>query len=142
MNERILRRPLRPQLRDIRADLQERLREALSKRDEFLAKAKEYDADVDMLQRLIDREDQRHKTPASQAAQQQRPDEPLPDFVLNAIRIRPQSKGALRQAVANAGYDVDGRSIHATTVNLLRRGKIKERDGVFSVSDLETARAH
>jgi hypothetical protein len=65
---------------------------------------------------------------------------PLPDFVFKAIQMRPQGKEDLRHSAANAGYDVDGRSIHATTVNLVRGGKVVELNGIFATPDSEAAK--
>jgi hypothetical protein len=54
--------------------------------------------------------------------------------------MRPQGKEDLRHSAANAGYDVDGRSIHATTVNLVRGGKVVELNGIFATPDSEAAK--
>jgi hypothetical protein len=63
--------------------------------------------------------------------------------VLKALQAKPHTKEELRQAAEHAGYDVDGRSIHATTVNLLRGGKIIEINGDYSVApEWEAAQAH
>jgi hypothetical protein len=118
--------------RDIREDLQDRLRDALNRQKEFSAKATEAGIEADMLQQLIARENQRY--PQQADAGGARPDEAFGDFVFKSLLARPKSKEDLRQAAADAGYDVDGRSIHAAIVNLLRTGRIKElHNGVYGV---------
>jgi hypothetical protein len=128
-------------LRDIRPDLRERLRQAVARHQSLLTQTSEAAADVDMLQRMIEREDQRLNVRQALAAPQ-KPTEELADFMFKAIRMRPQSKEDLRHSVTGAGYDVDGRSIHATTVNLLRRGKIVEiSKGVFASADSDLVKS-
>lgn len=122
-------KPISP-LRDIRPDLLDRLREAAARQEEHARKANEATADVDMLQRMIEREDERLK---ESDAKRPVPSEDLPDYLLKSLYIRPMSKDELRQAAIAAGYNIDGRSIHAVTVNLVRSGKIVEVDnGVFT----------
>ena len=122
-------------LRDIRPDLRERLRQATARHEALLTQTNEAAEDVFMLQRMIEREDQRLNGQNAPVARQKPTDE-LPDFVFKALQMRPMSKSDLRHAVENAGYNVDGRSIHAITVNLVRTRKILEiADGVFKVAD-------
>jgi hypothetical protein len=121
--------------RDIRPDLKERLREAVEGRDFHAAKASEYDKEVDDLVRQLDREEARFSNRELVAATKE-PEAPLTDFILKTLEIRPMSKDDLREYATNEGYDVDGRSIHATLVNLSRTDKIKElAGGVFGLRD-------
>lgn len=121
--------------RDILTDLKERLRDAVAERDEHLNRATELDKIVAALTLLIDTE----QKPA--ATKQSEPTEELAVFIFRALLGRPQTKEDLKNAAVNAGYDVDGRSIHAVTVNLARTGKIKElHHGVYGV-DAEGAAA-
>jgi hypothetical protein len=118
--------------RDIRNDLMERLREASAKQERYSALAAEAAFDMDMLQRMIEREEVRYRLPAQIAAE---PDLALPEFVFKALQVRPMTKDDLRHSVENAGYRVDGRSIHATIVNLLRGNKIMEiAEGVYEAA--------
>jgi hypothetical protein len=128
------------EFRDIRPDLRERLEEALHRRDRHLAQVKSAEVDIQAYQGMIEREDARYNARAADVPKP--PSDALASFVFKALLMRPQSKEDLRHSAANAGYDVDGRSIHAVTVNLVRTGKIKElKDGVFGV-DAERAAAH
>ena len=113
--------------RDIRADLQDRLDSAIASRDEHVAKANEYGVEADELKRLIEREDRRF------AAVKDTPEvTSLTDFIVDRLGQERMSKDSLRNLAASHGYDVDGRSIHATLVNLTRTGKVKEgADGTF-----------
>ncbi len=121
---------LDPPMRDIVTDLKDRLREVVTQRDEYLDKAKELDRLVEALMLLIDAEHKRSQPDENRP----RPDEALPEFIFKTIRTRPINKTDLHRAALTAGYRVDGRSIHATTVNLVRSGRVVENDGVFSAS--------
>jgi hypothetical protein len=123
-------------LRDIRPDLKARLQRALARRDELADQIKGYEIDIDLLTRLIERENLRHQPGESQET----PDEALSEFIAKTIQMRPMAKDELREYASRAGYPVDGRSIHATTVNLLRAGRIVElADGVFADPASEAA---
>jgi hypothetical protein len=127
--------------RDITGDLKVRLLRTVSDRDNLLAQIKALEEDIQLYERLIEREEARYK-PAVAANAPRPPIDALANFIFKALLMRPQSKDDLRHSAENAGYDVDGRSIHAVTVNLVRTGKIKELSaGVFGV-DAEGAAAH
>lgn len=123
----VLKKPPGPAYRDIRADLQDRLDSAMAHRDDHLAKAKEYGAEAEELKRLIEREDRRF------AAVKDTPEvTSLTDFIVDRLHKERMSKDSLRNLAESYGYDVDGRSIHATLVNLLRTGKVSEgADGTY-----------
>jgi hypothetical protein len=129
--------------RDIRPDLRDRLRDALRRRDDLAAKMKDSEAEVDDCQRMLEREEARHQLSAGgNSAAKLQPKEELRDFIFKAIQMRPQNKDDLRHSVESAGYKVDGRSIHATTVNLLRRGRIVEiSKGVFASADSDLVKS-
>lgn len=122
-------------LRDIRPDLKARLRAALENRDSHQAKVEEFAGEIDDLTRQLDRENARYGQERVRL-QLQEPTESLTDFILQALRMRPMGKEDLRDSASRAGYSVDGRSIHATVVNLHRTGRIKEiTEGVFAMPD-------
>jgi hypothetical protein len=126
-------------LRDIRDDLTARLRVAASKHKHFSNLANEAASDMDMLQRLIERENVRLR---AEEPSRPVPSEDLPDFLYNAIRTRPMSKEAMRLNAVAAGYKVDGRNVHAITVNLHRSGKIVElAEGVFAAADSDLVKS-
>ena len=54
------------------------------------------------------------------------PEDSLPEFVFQTLRKGTRTKDDLRWMANQAGYDVDGRSIHASLVNLTRSGKVVE----------------
>ena len=119
-------------LDDIRPALRERLRRAVAGRDEHAAKASEFTAEVDDLTRQLDREEARFASRRTRARLD--PPEPLTDFLMKEMATEPANKDKLRQAAERHGYDLDGRSIHAALINLLRQGKIEEReDGRFGL---------
>ncbi len=121
-----------PARRDILAELKDRLREAIVERDEYLAKVGETEKLVEALTFLIDIEQQRLQPGAE--AKSPEPSEALASFLFKELQVRSMTKDEMRFAAAKAGYDVDGRSIHAITVNMARTGRIKELSGgKFSV---------
>ena len=71
----------------------ERLREASAKQERYSALAAEAAFDMDMLQRMIEREEVRYRLPAQIAAE---PDLALPEFVFKALQVRPMTKDDLR----------------------------------------------
>jgi hypothetical protein len=110
---------LKPPLRDIRSDLRDRLREAVVNHKFHLDKAEEFKIEAETLTRLLDREEARFSKQNSVAAPKE-PVESLTDYILNLLGMRPMGKGELREYAERAGYPGDGRSIHATLVNLSR----------------------
>jgi hypothetical protein len=76
--------------------------------------------------------EERRFTP-EEAAQTKPPEEALPEFIFQSLHKGPLTKDDLRWMANRAGYDVDGRSIHATLVNLLRSGRAVEvSDGQYA----------
>jgi hypothetical protein len=127
-------------LRDITGDLKARLLRTVADRDNLLAQIKAMEEDIQLYERLIEREETRQK-PVTRVVPKP-PSDALANFVFKALLMRPQNKEDLRHSAVSAGYDVDGRSIHAITVNLVRTGKIRElSNGVFGVN-AEGAAAH
>jgi hypothetical protein len=110
---------------DIRPDLKERLAKAMVSRDQAREALGFYEAEVRALTQLITLEDQRFAEPEEiEVEAKELPD--LSVFMLEKLRKNRTNKDTLRQAAVAAGYDVDGRSIHATLVNLVRAGKVQE----------------
>jgi hypothetical protein len=116
---RILKKP-DPQLKDIRPDLRERLRTAMVERDQLRPRLLELEAEIAVLEQMIEQENRRFQPPPSA------PEDSLADFLLEKMRLGTSSKDGLRAVAEAAGYDVDGRSIHATLVNLIKSGKAVE----------------
>jgi hypothetical protein len=128
-------------LRDITGDLKARLLRTVAERDNLLVQVKALEGDIQLYELAIEREEALYRPAAPSPPKP--PGDALASFIFKAILTRPQSKEDLRHSAANAGYDVDGRSIHAVTVNLLRTGKIKElRNGVFGVDPEGAAAPH
>jgi hypothetical protein len=110
--------------RDIRSDLKERLKFATGKRAEL-------DADIELLTKLLDREERRYgllKPRSKESAQK-----PLAEFLLDKMRIGGMTKDDMRIYAADAGYFEDGQSparvIHATVLNLTKANKIYDIGG-------------
>jgi hypothetical protein len=116
---------LKPPLRDIRSDLRDRLREAAANHKLHLDKAEEFKNELETLTRLLDREEARFSNQKAGGTPKE-PAESLSDYVITLLQMRPMSKTELREYAERAGYPGDGRSIHATLVNLSRTGKINE----------------
>jgi hypothetical protein len=132
--------PSPPRRRDIRSDLEDRIGDATINRDRALAQAKEYEDDIALLKRMLDRENARYQRAINGKP---KPTLPLDAFIEQHLKMRPMNKNDLWDYADKAGYDVDGRSIHATTMNLLRGGRIKEfpaaGSGVYAVADYDPA---
>jgi hypothetical protein len=117
--------------RDIRPDLRERLRSTTAELDQLRAITENLEKTVQILEQMLAAEE--HRFTPDQAAQTKPPEESLPEFIFQNLRTGPRSKDDLRWIANRAGYDVDGRSIHATLVNLLRSGKAVEiSDGQYA----------
>lgn len=105
---------------------------AAAQRDDYQNKAKALDDEVLMLTKLLDREEQRFGATVQEVAAAQLS---LPSFILDALMARQMGKEELRAKAEAAGFDPDGRSIHATLVNLQRGGKVTEiSPGVFKAA--------
>lgn len=116
---KILKKP-ESGLKDIRPDLRERLRAATLERDQLRPRLQELEGTIALLEKIIEQEDERFR-PVGTA-----PSEPLADFLLEKMRRGVNTKDSLRMVAEEAGYEVDGRSIHATLVNLIKSGKAVE----------------
>jgi len=124
-----------PTYRDIRSDLQERMRTAVSSRDEYLAKAKAFDDEIDLLTRLLDQEEKRFSRKAEIG-----PKMLLPDFILEKLSHNEMNKEEIKVFAEHAGYfekgESSGRSIHFTLLNLIRSGKVTTvADGIYTRTD-------
>jgi len=66
---------------------------------------------------------------------------PLADFFVKTLaETGPMSKDELRQVAVDAGYEIDGRHVHATLVNIQRNGRILPTlDGKYAAKKLEKA---
>jgi hypothetical protein len=130
-------------LRDIRPDIKVRLSEAVAKRDLHRKSADIAEAEVEMLTKMLDRENARFGQ-QDQAARDEPPKKSLPDFVLGQLTENTMNKAALAEAAEEAGYfkpdDYPLRAVHAVTVNLLRTNKIREiENGMFDLAEDESA---
>jgi hypothetical protein len=107
-------------LKDIRPDLRERHRAAVVERDQLRPRLNELDGTIALLEQMIEQENRRFQpTPST-------PQDSLADFLMEKMLYGISSKDGLRAEAEGAGYDVDGRSIHATLVNLIKSGKAVE----------------
>jgi hypothetical protein len=116
---KILKKP-ETHLKDIRPDLRERLRAAAVERDQLRPRLQDLDGTIALLEKLLEHEDRRFKPPNAT------PTDSLADFLLENLGRGIATKDALRAVAEGAGYEVDGRSIHATLVNLIKSGKAVE----------------
>ena len=83
---------------------------------------------------MLAQEDQRYA--AANGAVKPKPTGKFPEFVLETLRAGHRTKDTLKLAAVEAGYAVDGRSIHATLVNLIKRGQAVELgDGKYGVAE-------
>ena len=126
--------------RDIRADLKERLRTAVVSRDDFLAKAKEFDSEIDLLTKLLDQEERRFGQKPETDKGNDEEKAPLQDFLLKKLAHADLSKDDMKVFAEHAGYFENGasagRSIHSTLLNLIRSGKVTTvADGIYSLSE-------
>lgn len=127
-----------PGQRDIRTDLKQRLRDTTALRDTCMKQVDAYTDQIGVLTRMIEIEDQRYN---QQPVTERELDETLPDFIERLARNGPMTKDQMRAAAEGAGYAVDGRSIHAVTVNLQRGNRIFETsEGVFAATETPLVR--
>ncbi|WP_156179932.1 hypothetical protein [Bradyrhizobium sp. LTSPM299] len=126
--------------RDIRTDLKDRLRTAVVGRDGHLAKAKEFDGEIDLLTKLLDQEERRfgQKPDVETSAASEKP--PLGDFLLKKLEHSEATKDDLKVFAEHAGYFPDGtsagRSIHSTLLNLVRSGKVTTvAEGIYTLAE-------
>src|ERR1700759_2640387 len=98
-----------PHGRDIRPELRARLEAAKDGRQAAQEALRFHTAEVTALTDLLALEDRRFA-----ADEVRQPQESLTDFILEKLGEEPMTKELLRNLCESAGYDVDGRSIHAT----------------------------
>jgi hypothetical protein len=119
---RILPAP-KSNLKDIRPDLKERLRTAVSERDQMRPILETLEQTITLLEQMIEQENRRyHVAPTS-------PESSLADFIVQKMQAGLRTKDGLRSVAEEAGYNVDGRSIHLTLVNLIKSGRAVEIGG-------------
>jgi hypothetical protein len=124
-----------PPLRDIRVDLKDRLRAAIEKSALLDAQLQDARSEVRALEQLLEVEERRHQL--SQQARPRQPVEPLAEFIEGALQQQAMTKEELRDYAERAGYAVDGRSIHATLVNLMRTNRVIETEEGYAVPESE-----
>ncbi|WP_456620397.1 MULTISPECIES: hypothetical protein [unclassified Bradyrhizobium] len=120
-----------PAYRDIRQDLKARMISAAAKRDEYQKQMKALDDEVLMLTKLLDQEESRFgsREPETTGAS-----ETLSTFILESLARGRMNKDGLRNFAESQGLVVDGRSLHATIINLVRSGKVKQvSDGFYDL---------
>jgi hypothetical protein len=98
---------------------------AAAKRDEHQKLADAFDEEVLLLTKLLDQEERRFGTPK---AEQIAIPVSLSAFILESLSRGKMDKDGLKQFAESKGFAADGRSLHATLINLVRSGKIKELD--------------
>ena len=133
-------------MRDIRNDIKERLDEATARRTKIVAEFEQQqqalvmrrtsalsglEREIATLQNLFDIESRRMgPTVTGPGVPAHQPTLPLADFIVNTtIQTGPRTKDELRALAERAGYfpeGIGGRTIHATTMNLLRANKLAE----------------
>lgn len=129
-------------MQDIRPELQERLSEAGAKREKHLALAKEAEAEVASIRKMLEIEDRRfgaaeqqHRAPweARVAAARSRPVEnPLVDFLVSTLDDgNPHSLDELAIQAGSRGLRVEEgksikRAINATLLSLMHKQRAKQ----------------
>lgn len=131
-------------MRDIRQDLHERLAAAKKNRAGIQSELEELDAEANLLSRLLEMEDARARTGSALKALKIVPVLPIADFFVEVIKERPRTKDELRELAQAKGYfaesDSPGRAVHLTLVNMVRAGRIREReDGKYREAEKKSA---
>jgi hypothetical protein len=111
-------------LRDIRSDLKDRLRVATAQRDHMRSAIGTLEKAVELLEQMLAQEE--HNYAAANGSAKAKPMASLPDFIVDKLGTGHSTKDSLKLAAVEAGYKVDGRSIHATLVNLIKTGRATE----------------
>jgi hypothetical protein len=119
------------QFRDIRPDLRERLRSSSAELAKVREMAEHLQNAVSILEQMLAEEERRFNP--EDPTKKPVPGDPLSEFMMQCLRTGMRTKDDLRWMAEQAGYDVDGRSIHATLVNLIKRNEATEiGDGQFA----------
>lgn len=116
-------------MRDIRADLKERLASMEAERNAIQAKARELDERIAALMKMLDVEDEIF---SKDEAEKPKPKKLITEFVYEQLALRRMNKDEIQAVVVRAGYNIGRRSIHLTLVNLERVGRIRRgQDGRY-----------
>jgi hypothetical protein len=95
-----------------------------AERAEIYAKTKELDEHIATLMQMLDMEDRRFPKQTTEENSVS-PEKQIGEFVYDELGRRRMNKQEIRTVVESAGYNVGGRSIHLTLVNLERFGRIR-----------------
>jgi hypothetical protein len=97
--------------------------------DEFRSEVREIESLREAISNVLAIEDRLH------GEHSEEPSVPIADFLVRAAaKYGPRSKEQFRAMAKEAGYVVDGRTIHATVVNIVRGGRLEMlEDGRFGV---------
>lgn len=119
-------------MRDIRQDIHERLAADKKTRTTIQSELEKLDAKIDLLSRLLEVEEARIRTTSAVKALKIVPALPVSDFFVEVIKERPRTKDELRELAQAKGYfaesDSPGRAVHLTLVNMVRAGRIREKE--------------
>jgi hypothetical protein len=120
----VIKPPSAP-FRDIRPDLRERLRSTSAELEQVRGIIGNLEKAVEILEQMLAAEEQRFnpEVPTKRGP----PEAPLSEFLVQSMLTSGlKTKEDLRWMAEQAGYEVDGRSIHATLVNLIKSAKAVE----------------
>jgi hypothetical protein len=131
-------------MREIQADLQERIRieeQECKNLEAALIAKKEY---ILLLKRLLDSERSRFPKRLGETPGNIRPTEPLADFVLKTAENSAFAKDELVEAAKKQGYFIDsaqsqGRIMHGTVLGLLKKQLLKKTSGGKYIAVKENA---
>ena len=124
---------------DIRPGLRERLDEADRKLAELQAELARVADDKEAIRHLLAREDQRYRVTEPPAPAVKPPSVALGDYILAALRDKPQTKEDLRLRADQSGYEGAGRAVHATLMNMVQSGRLRQNsDGTYELAKPES----
>jgi hypothetical protein len=100
--------------------------------DEFRLEVHDLEQERDLVTQLLNIEERRHG--ASNGFATGKPTLPLGEFLVRAAAATgPKNKEEFRTMAEQAGYEIDGRSVHAAATNGVRTGRLDIRaDGRFA----------